>query len=217
MRLRSFFWGAMSLMTLFFSSCIGVKTNITIRDNGSGTIDLEYRISRAAESLGKLDGNEGRPPLPVGKADFERTITRIDGLRLTSFSARDDEKDRVIRVKMDFSGPDALIGFLDVPGQRARLIREGKKHRLSLTLGAGTQNQDPELMELTEAVFRGYTMELGITFPRDITLTLTDGSGREIDAPPVGNVRETGRNLWFSSPTAALLSTKEPVLMEIRW
>ncbi|MDR0689544.1 MAG: hypothetical protein LBG08_04665 [Spirochaetaceae bacterium] len=207
----------MCLMTLFFSSCIGVKTNITIRDNGTGTIALEYRISRTVDSLGKLDGNEGWPPLPVGKADFERTITRIDGLRLTSFSTRDDETDRVIRVKMDFSGPEALIGFLDVPGQRAQLIREEKKHCLSLTLGAGTQNQDPELMALTETVFRGYAVELDIAFPRDITLTLIDGSGRQIDAPPAGNIRKTGRNLRFSAPTAALLSTKEPVLMEIRW
>jgi hypothetical protein len=204
-------------MTLFFSSCIGVKTNITIRDNGTGTIEIEYRISRVMESLGKLDGNEGWPPLPVGKADFERTITRIDGLRLNSFSARDDEKDRVIRVRMDFSTPDALTGFLDAAGQRARLIREGKKHRLSLTLGGGTQKQDPELMELMETVFRGYTLELDLTFPRDISLTMTDGSGRKIDAPPAGNVRETGRNLRFSSSTAALLSTEEPVLMDILW
>jgi hypothetical protein len=215
MKLQSFFLGVMSLITLFFSSCIGIKTNITIRNNGTGTIDLEYRISRIAESLGKLDGNEGWPVLPVGKADFERTISRIDGLRLTSFSVRDDEKDRVIRAKMDFSRPEALIDFLDAPGQRAHLIREEKKHRLSLTLGGGTQNQDPELMELVETVFRGYAIELGITFPRDITLT--DGSGRKIDALPVGNVRETERNIRFSSPMADLLLTKEPVLMEVLW
>jgi hypothetical protein len=206
-----------SLLTFFLSSCIGVTANITIRTNGRGTIDLEYRISRIAEALGKLDGNEGWPPLPVGRADFERTIARIDGLTLTSFSGRDDETDRVIRVKMDFSGPEALIGFLDASGQRARLTREGSKYRLSLALGGGAQSQEPELLELTETVFEGYTMEFGLTLPRDPTLTLTDGTGQKIDAPPAGNVRETGRSVRFSSPMAALLLAKEPVLMEILW
>ncbi|MDR2760088.1 MAG: hypothetical protein LBB78_12000 [Spirochaetaceae bacterium] len=201
----------------FFSSCIGVSTNITIRQNGAGTLDLEYRISRAAESLGKLDGNEGWLTLPVGREDFERTVSRIDGLKLTSFSVREDEKDRVVKVKVDFSNPDALIGFLDAAGQRARLTREEKRYRLSLTLGGGIQNQNPELLKLTGAVFQGYTLELGITFPRDAVLTLVDGAGGKIDAPPVGDILWSGRTIRFSSPMAALLTSKEPVLMDILW
>jgi hypothetical protein len=217
MRPQRFFLGAVSLIALFLSSCIGVRANITIRNNGTGTIDLEYRISRIAESLGKLDGNEGWPPLPVGRADFERTITRIDGLRLSSFSSRDDEKDRVVKVTVDFSNLEALIGFLDAPGQRARLTREGQKYRISLALGGGAQSQDPDLLELMETAFEGYDMELGFSLPRDPTLTLTDGTGQKIDTLPAGNVRASGRSVRFSSPMAALLLTKEPVLMEILW
>ncbi|MDR2069286.1 MAG: hypothetical protein LBP71_05400 [Spirochaetaceae bacterium] len=217
MKLKNGCLGAMSLIMIFFSSCIGISTNITIRQNGTGTLDLEYRISRIAESLGKLDGNERWLTLPAGKADFERTISRIDGLKLASFSSQEDEKDRVVKVKVDFSNPDALIGFLDAAGQRARLTREEKKYRLSLTLGGGIRNQNPELLELTEAVFLGYTLDLGITFPREAVLTLADEGGGEVDAPPVGSIRWNGRNIRFSSPMAALLTSKEPVLMEILW
>ncbi|MDR1108202.1 MAG: hypothetical protein LBL19_04120 [Spirochaetaceae bacterium] len=217
MKRRIFFLSATGLILLLLSSCIGVTTKITIRNNGAGTLEAEYRISRAVDSLGKLDGNEGWPPLPVGRADFERTVSRVDGLRLTSFSSREDEKDRVIRVKMDFSHPEALAGFLDASGQRARLSREGQNHRLSLTLGGGIPHQAPELLELAETAFEGYTMELDLTLPRDMQVTVTDGNGREIGQPPAGTLRETPRNLRFSSSMAALLSSNEPVCMEILW
>jgi hypothetical protein len=217
MRLKNGILGAMSLIMLFFTSCIGVNTNITIRQNGAGTLELEYRISRMMESLGKQDGNEGWLTLPVGRADFERTISRIDGLRLTSFSARDDEKDRVIKVKVDFSGPDALVGFLDAAGQRARLTREEEKYRLSLVLGGGAQHQDPELLKLTETVFLGYTLEFAVSLPRDPVLAFTDGAGKKIDTPPAGSILRNGRNIRFSSPMTALLTAKEPVFMDILW
>jgi hypothetical protein len=217
MRLKKGVLGVLGFVMIFFSSCIGVTTNITIREGGSGTLDLEYRISRTMDSLGKLDGNERWLTLPVGKADFERTISRIDGLKLTSFSVREDEKDRVVKVKVAFSTPDALAGFLDASGQRARLTREAEKYRLALTMGGGAPDQKPELLEFTETVFQGYTMELGIAFPREAVLTLTDGGGTRIDTPPGGNIQWNGRNLRFSSPMAALVTAKEPVLMEIRW
>jgi hypothetical protein len=202
---------------VFFSSCIGVQMDITVRNNGTGTMDLEYRISRTAESLGKLDGNENWPILPAGRADFERTINRIDGLKLTSFTVRNDEKDQVIKAVVAFSNLDALSVFLDSSGQQSRLVRENGTNRLSLTLGGDIQNQDPELLELIAAVFLGYTMELGFTLPRDTTVSLSDGSGRKIDAPLVGEVLQNRRNIRFSASMAALLSSKEPVNMEISW
>jgi hypothetical protein len=208
----------MSFVMVFFSSCIGVHMDITVRNNGTGTIALEYRISRTAESLGKLDGNENWFIFPVGRVDFERTINRIDGLTLNSFAARSDEKDQIIKVALAFSNLDALSAFLDYTGQQSRIIRENGTYRLSLTLGGDNNHHDPELLELTETVFEGYTMELGFTFPRNTTLILMDGSsGRNIDAPPVGEVLQNGRNIRFAASMADLLSSREPVVMEIRW
>ncbi|MDR2631724.1 MAG: hypothetical protein LBC60_12450 [Spirochaetaceae bacterium] len=225
---RRVFWGnrgrtcrflGLGLLVFFFSSCIGIRTNITIRENGAGTLELEYRISRIADSLGKLDGNEGWLTLPVGRADFERTVSRIDGLRLASFSSAEDEKDRVVQVKVDFSNPEALSAFLDASGQRSRLTREKEKYRLSLTLGGGggALEQDPELLELTGEVFLGYALEFGLTLPRDAILILADPTGKEINTPPVGDLLWNGRNIRFSAPMAALLRSKEPVFMEILW
>ncbi|GHT76702.1 hypothetical protein FACS1894124_8630 [Spirochaetia bacterium] len=80
------------LITGVLGSCIGMSADITIRRNGSGVLALEYRMSRELESLGKLDGNERWLPIPVGKADFERTTDRIPGLALKSFSSKTTDK-----------------------------------------------------------------------------------------------------------------------------
>ena len=69
------------LSAVVLNSCLGVSADITIKADGSGKIALEYRVSQALESLGKLDGNG--PAIPVGKADFERSVSRIPGLRLS--------------------------------------------------------------------------------------------------------------------------------------
>jgi hypothetical protein len=73
-----------------------------MRSNGSGRITLEYRVSNMAEAIGALDGNERWPTIPVGRADWERTVERFPGLSLVSFSRREGNKDTVYNVRLDF-------------------------------------------------------------------------------------------------------------------
>jgi hypothetical protein len=153
----------------------------------------------------------------VGRADFERTVDRIEGLTLTAFTVRDDEEDLVMKVSMAFSNLEALCAFFDSSGQQALVSREGGADRLSLALGGGSQIQDPELLELTGVVFQGYTMGFGFTFPREAALSLTDGAGRNIELPPAGDIQRSGRNVRYSAPMADLLSLAEPFVMEFRW
>jgi hypothetical protein len=73
------------LLLASLCSCIGVKADITINADGSGKLALEYRVSNMVEALGKLDGNERWQTVPLGRADFERTLARLPKLRLSSF------------------------------------------------------------------------------------------------------------------------------------
>jgi len=111
------------------NSCLGVSAEISIRADGSGTIALEYRVSQMLESLGRLDGNEKWPAIPVGKADFERSLARIPGLRLSSFSSKDvphlsGGRDLLTKVTLEFKNTAALLAFLDSTGSRASLVQE---------------------------------------------------------------------------------------------
>ncbi|MDR2739880.1 MAG: hypothetical protein LBB68_08635 [Treponema sp.] len=199
-----------------FSSCIGTATEIMIRRDGSGTIAMEYRIFREFESLGKLDGNERWPPLPVGKADFERTAARVDGLSLRSFTTKTTEKDVIYQIKLDFAGLEALVYFLDASGQRASLGREGEKNRLTLSFNSFSDT-DPELLVLVSPVLEGYSLDFSLTLPVNAELRILDENGGVLGTPPAGSAAVQGTVVSFSSPMAELFTSTRSVNLEILW
>jgi hypothetical protein len=205
------------LVTAFvFSSCVGTATEIVIRRDGSGTVAMEYRISREFESLGKLDGNERWPPLPVGKADFERTAARVEGLSVRSFTTKTTGTDVINQIKLDFTSLDALVRFLDASGQGASLGREGEKNRLTLSFSSfpGT---DPELLTLVSSAMEGYSLDFRLTLPVNPELRIPDGNGGLLESPPAGSAAVQGTGVSFSSPMAELLTSPRPVTLEILW
>ena len=204
---------------LVFSSCVGVSMEIVARPDGSGTIALEYRLSGELESLGKLDGNENWPSIPVGKADFERSAARIEGLSLRSFHKRTAAGDTIYQARLDFASLEALARFLDDTGRSASLSKEGGENRLALSFNnsAGLVGADEKLLELVASSFEGYALDFGITLPRPPELRLRDRSGALLENPPAGTVLLQGNRVGFSAPMADLLSAPEPARLEIVW
>jgi hypothetical protein len=192
---------------------------IVLRPNGSGTIALEYRLSQSLESLGKLDGNEKWPVIPVGKADFERSAARIEGLSLRSFSEKTNATDKIFQAKFEFAAMDALLRFLDASGQRASLAREGGKNRLVLSFSgsSGPLDADRELLDLVASVFEGYALDFSITLPRPPELRVGDGRGGSAESPSAGTALVQGNRVSFSAPMAELLGAPQPVRFEILW
>jgi hypothetical protein len=216
-RKRLFTLPILGLLIITLSSCIGVRADITLRPDGSGTIDLEYRLSRVAESLGKLDGNEGRPTIPLGKADFERTAARVEGLTLGSFSSKNDGKDTINTIKLAFSSLEALTRFLDATGQRASLVKEKGNYHLSLTLTSGSDQLDPDLLTLFTTVSQGYSVSLSLTTPKEGTLSLYDSQGNPLgDLPGITRVPK-GKKVSFMSPLGDLFALKGGVGMAFIW
>ncbi|MCX7655625.1 MAG: hypothetical protein N2Z76_03765 [Treponemataceae bacterium] len=197
---------------LFFSSCVGVQSNITIRQDGSGTILLVYQVSRMVESLGKLDGNEWFLPFPVGKIDFERTVTRIPGLSLRSYTSRQDEKNIIVQAELAFQNLEALRTFLDTTGRLASFSTETDQKRLILRLSQGPATTDPDIQNVVRSVFGGYEISLTITTP-----TIPTYEGRGIGKGKVGTLVLTGQRLFFTAPTAEILLAPEVVEYSLSW
>jgi hypothetical protein len=204
---------------LLFGSCVGASMEIVARPDGSGTIALEYRLSQDLESLGKLDGNERWPVIPVGKADFERSAARIEGLSLRSFSEKTTATDRIFQAKFEFATMDALARFLDGTGRSASLVREGGKNRLVLSFNssAGQAEVDQQLLSLVASSFEGYALDFGISLPRQPELRVPDGRGGYAESPSAGAVLLQGNRVGFSAPMADLLGAREPARLEIVW
>lgn len=203
-------------LVLVLSSCIGMDSDITIRQDGSGTITQEYRISRSLESLGKLDGNARQPAIPLGKADFERSVARVQGMKMTSYTEKATERDTIYRITLEFTALDALVHYLDAAGGGASLARENGKRRLSLSLGGG-EKLDPDLAAFTRESMEGYAIKLGFSLPSEAGISFSGERGRVFEAPPVGEAVVKGGKAVYQAAVGDLLSREEPLVMEIRW
>jgi hypothetical protein len=205
--------------TLVLSSCVGASMEIVARRDGSGTIALEYRLSRDFEALGKLDGNENWPVIPLGRADFERSAARVEGLSLRSFSEKTVGADVVYQARFDFASLEGLARFLDSTGQRASLVRDGARNRLFLSFNnvADSVKADEDLLDLVASSFEGYDLVFVLTLPQAPELRVVDGRGAPLESPPAGTALLRGNKVSFSAPMAELLSAPEPSRLEIVW
>ena len=209
---------------VLMNSCLGVSADIVMRADGSGSVTLKYRVSQMLESLGRLDGNERWPAIPVGKADFERTVARIPGLRLSSYSVTEGprryskppnsnplgDKDLITSVKLDFKDTAALLAFLDSTGSRASLVQENGKSALRLVLlDPATDALDADLLSLFEKISAGYEISLSFTAPK--------GAALSVSPPSVSAARVVpqGKKVSFAIGTGELLALKDGLALEI--
>jgi hypothetical protein len=211
--LRFLHAAAVFALLVCLSSCLAVKADIALNADGSGTLSMEYRMSLRLKTLGEQDGNERWYPLPAGRADFERTLQRLPGLKLLSFSAKEDEKDLTVTASLSFAGPSALTAFLDAYGEGA-VYTPG---RLLLTLreGGGTGNR--ELESLLAEISSGYPVEIRLSLPGEGTLAVLDRSGGPASPVQEAGIEAKGKSLSFSAPLAEILSARNGLSLDFRW
>lgn len=200
------------LAALVFSSCIGISADITINADGSGKIDLEYRVSQALESIGRLDGNENKPAVPVGKTDFERTIARIPGLKLSNYSSKDvpnasGGSDLVTQATLGFAGTDALLAFL---GSEGTLTQDGAGSLLRLTILEPSKVSNSDLLSLLRENSEGYDFNISFNLPRNAGIEM-------IPSVPAAKLISKGKKVSFSISMKELFGLKDGLVLEIKY
>jgi hypothetical protein len=193
MRAAPLCWAALLLFAL--ASCVGAKAEITLNASGGGRLALEYRVSRQFEAIGALDGNTRWPSVPVGKADFERSLERLEGLKLLSFSSKEEGPDLVTRALIGFSRLEDILPLLDYSEEGARLSREGDKQVLRLRLGSPAPQDpiDPQLLALAEEVSRPYHIAVSLVSPSAVEFR-AGGAGEDL------RIEQNGKTAGFSVP-----------------
>jgi hypothetical protein len=201
------------------SSCLGLSADFQIRKNGSVKLAMEYRFPRTAENIGKLDGNERWQIIPAGRADWERTTARVEGMKLSSFSSANDAKDIVNKVTVEFSNTDALLKFLNpaAGGKRASLTSSGGSNTLKIIFTEPSGEINADLLELMKQVSYGYKLKISFNADKDSTISFTDGAGNPIPPPETAEAVPKGKKVSFSIDTAELLSRKEGLGVELKW
>jgi len=206
------------ILFLSLNSCIGLSLDIQMRRNGSGRLNMEYRISRMAESLGRFDGNENWPVIPVGRADWERTIARNPGLKLVSYSSNENRQDTVIKVTIDYADAESLLKFLDPSGTKASFSRDNQSGRFSLILNEPvTSEYNEDLLELMRSASEGYNFSLSFTAERNCALALTDGAGNTMPTPSAVEIVPSGRKVSVSIGVMEIINHTEGLGVNISW
>jgi len=209
------------LFPLFFLSCVGVVSRITLNQNGSGTMQLEYRIARELESMGKLDGNERWLPIPVGRADLERTAERIPGLSLASYSVRQQGADTIHSAEFSFASLEALSAFFDSQGQQFVADTGGKRISLSFPEQKNRNSEfkselTPEFQELVTGALEGYEFSFSLTVPGQASVVWLDKDGKTIQNI-LGSCLTRNNSVEYTIPMGQLVFLDASQTMEVRW
>ncbi|MDR2965469.1 MAG: hypothetical protein LBU88_06810 [Treponema sp.] len=196
-----FYFGIIFIVFAMFSSCLGLNMDISMRSNGSGRIVMEYSVPAGAENIGRLDGNENWPIIPVGRADWQRTVSRINGVKLVSFSSRQRQQEVITKVTLDFDNPNALANLLDPSGTRVSY-----NGALNIILNREIPSEiNPDLLDLLRQASSGKKVSISFTSAGVLSnLVITNGSGNEITAPKTVQIVPSGRKVLFSIDTAEI-------------
>jgi len=206
------------MLLFILNSCIGISADIQMRKDGSGSITLEYRFSRMAETAGRLDGNEKYPVIPIGRADWERSVQRVEGMKLVSFSSREDAKDIINKATLNFTNTDALLKFLDHSGRRASVTRENGENKLHITLNERPSSQmNSELLDLVWEVCGGYSFKISLSAPKNAAIDFTDGEGKQGMPPATTAGSSSGKKAAVSIDTAAIFTAEAGVGLDLIW
>ena len=206
-------FAALALM----NSCVGVSADIVLLADGSGKIVIDYRVSQMMESLGKLDGNARWPAIPVGRTDFERSLARIPGLRISSFSSKEVKNaaggnDILTRVALEFKDTAALLAFLDNTGNRAFLDHHEGKTRLRLVLldpAAGIT--DADLHSFLREIFSGYELYMSFSTPKDASLSILPSSVTAARLAP------QGKKVSCAIEMGEIAALNDGLALEVAW
>ena len=207
------------VMPLLLCSCFGVKADISIRADGSGKLALEYRVSQMVEALGRLDGNERWQTIPLGRADFERSMARLPMLRLSSFSTTQDNRDIINRAELEFRNIEDLLAFLDPSGagKYGTFSRENGTSRLTLILAESQPDIDPDLLSLVKEISAGYSLSFSLSAAGIAELFLTDSEGNAAALPDSVSLVSRGRNVSVSIDTGEIFALADGMSLEFTW
>jgi hypothetical protein len=193
-------------LALLFFSCVSINTSIQLANNGSGQITLQYTVSQMVSNLGRVDSDWQRLPLPITEADFRRAVGQIAGLKLDSFSRKEDAQNITI---------DATLSFLDVsslnqlysPGGKAIQVTDsgGQTEYRQLIFEGFPNGVDQQSKSFADTFFKDYKLQFELKTPAPIK------------SANIGTVASNKRSVRYEIPITKLLDARTPIEWDVIW
>jgi hypothetical protein len=152
----------------------------------------------------------------VGRADIERSVERLNAVKLLSFSSKEEGPDLINRAVIGFSRLEDILPLLGSGGESPALIREGDKQILRLRLGGNGQggSPDPQLLALAEETTRGYRIGVSLSAPAGVELRLPGGEPAAASPAEAPQFERSGKKAGFSIPLFQLISRSDALAAE---
>jgi hypothetical protein len=195
------------LAVFFLAGCLDLDTEITVEPDGSGVLQLEYRISKMISNLRKTGTETGPIPLPVDEEDFRNAAQAVPGLTLEGYSREEDEELITITAAMNFESIEALNTFYSMSGnQTVTLLGRGDQVVFTLSVYSGSDEPlDEETAGLIDSFFADYNITFVLNAPSPVT-SVTPGE--------IGGSEDQA---VYSESAAALIKEGEAVDWVVSW
>ncbi len=205
-------------VAILLSSCIGIKSNVSFNRDGTGTINMEYRISKM---LTEMAEGEGDIPLPVSEEDMKTAVSGNPNLTLKKVSQREDEKDVYITSEIEFKEVSEFTDLESFGQMPMSLEEKGGEFVFKQRVSEGKseaapsgetkegesapEEMDAASKEMMAAFFEGYELSFKVNAPTEITYH------------NLGELSANRRSVTYSIPLLEMDSLEEETVLEVRW
>ena len=189
-----------------FSGCLGAETHLTIKNDGTGTLEISYRVSKLVAYLGAESESHRHVILPVREEDLASFADDIEGVDLSRHTFRENDTDILVTARFQFNSLDAIASmFRRLDGPTLTVVQgEDGTTTLSWLLYRGLVEPAGEnVKQMVESFFADYSIEWRVSVPSEISY-VSDGA-------------TDGATALISKNTTDLLLTVEPVTWEIQY
>lgn len=195
------------IAAVLLSSCIGIDSRLTVRDNGSGTLTLTYRVSQLVVNLGNPVDAKSVVPLPLSRADFDRSLEAASGkVRLTRFERSEDQNDVTIRAELAFDSLDALSQLSAFRGADIHAAADGDTSTFSqLIAKAPREPITDDSLRMVDAFFGGYELTFSVEAPRPVK------------SNTLGSLSDDRRTLTYKTSIKDLVRATSDVILSMTW
>ncbi len=151
----------------------------------------------------------------MSKSDFEKTVSRIDGLSLRSYKSETAGSNLLVTVNINFDTLDSLAAFLDESGQAFSYTEtNGKKELVFSFIDIPSSVEDHERELFTKAL-EGYSYEFEVETQGNMEASFIDQNGNPLSNPAEGNLETQSGSVSFALPMSSLVFAEEPVILRI--
>ena len=192
-------------VAVLVSSCIDIKTEIVINQNGGGTVTLEYAVSKMVLNMGTIDDDQRFYAVPISEDDFRKTANGIEGLTLDSFKMKEEVEVIHINAELKFESIESLSKLFSTsgPGEVTLSQSDGKTSYTHTLFQGATEKVDEDSRKMIQTFFGDYGIDFSLRAPDDIASV----SAGTFD----------GREARFELPLPEAVLSEAPLVWQVVW